>query len=116
MNSAKYNMICPQGSTFVKELTWKIEDTPVNLSGYSARMQVREKYSTPYTTIDLNSEEDGGISLGEESGTILIYINSEITESTFAKEYVYDLKIIDPSGDVFRIIEGKFIVTPEVTR
>jgi hypothetical protein len=32
-----------------------------------------------------------------------------------AKDYVYDLELVS-GGNVYRIIEGKFTVTPEVTR
>jgi mannose-6-phosphate isomerase-like protein (cupin superfamily) len=63
----------------------------------------------------LNTENDG-IFLGGDEGTILIYVSAEETQLIIAKEYVYDLEIMSPSEEVYRIMEGKFIVTPEVTR
>lgn len=115
MTPGKYNFICPQGATFSQELTWKIDENPVNLSGYSARMQVREKHSSDTKILDLSSQ-DGDITLGGSDGTILIEIPANDTESIIAKEYVYDIELISSSSIVTRIIEGKFIVTPEVTR
>jgi hypothetical protein len=114
MIPGKYNFICPQGSTFSKELTWKIENDPVNLDTYTARMQVREKYASKAAIVNINTE-NGGITLGGSDGKIYLYITDEQTKNIVAKDYVYDLEMISAS-EVTRIIEGKFIVTPEVTR
>ena len=114
MTPGKYNFICPQGSTFSKQLTWQIDDKPVDLTSYTARMQVREKYSSPTKILDLTTE-NGGIFLGGDEGTILINVDTTETENIVAKCYVYDLELIS-SSTVTRLIEGQFMVTPEVTR
>lgn len=114
MTPGKYNMICPQGATFSKQLTYTIDSVPVDLDTYTARMQVREKYTSKTAIITLTTENEG-IVLGGENGTIDIYISDESTANFTAKDYVYDLELIS-SGNVYRLIEGKFIVTPEVTR
>lgn len=114
MNPGKYNMICPQGTTFAKQLTYSIDSVPVDLTGYTARMQVREKHVSKTSIVNINTE-NGGIVLGGEDGTIDLYISNEVTSLFVAKDYVYDLELIS-SENVYRLIEGKFIVTPEVTR
>jgi hypothetical protein len=114
MKPGKYNMVCPQGSTFSKQLTYTIDDSPVDLTTYSARMQVRAKHSSPSALVSLNTE-NSGISLGGEEGTISILINASVTEKFTPKTYVYDIELIS-SSEVYRILEGQFIVTPEVTR
>jgi len=114
MIPAKYNMVCPQGSTFQKTLTYIINDVPVDLTSYTARMQIREKHSSTAVIVQIDSLI-GGIALGA-GGTIDLVIQSAVTEDFIAKEYVYDIEIISSTGVVTRIIEGKFIVTPEVTR
>jgi hypothetical protein len=113
MKPGKYNFVCPQGSTFSKTLTWTIDNNPVNLQGYSARMQVRQKYSSKVANVDINTE-NGGISL-DDKGNINLFISALETENIYAREYLYDLELVIGS-EVTRIIEGKFIVTPEVTR
>ena len=45
MVPGKYNIVCPQGSTLVQELTYSVNNVAVDLAGYSAAMQVREKQS-----------------------------------------------------------------------
>jgi hypothetical protein len=114
MTPGKYNMICPQGATFSKTLTWKIDDVPVNLLGYTARMQAKDKHKSTCAPILNVTTENNGITLGGSEGTIDIIISAEETSGFYAKEYVYDLELAS-EGIVYRLIEGKFIVTPEVT-
>jgi hypothetical protein len=114
MKPGKYNMVCPQGSTFSKRLTWTIEEVPVDLSTYTARMQARVSYDNKCDPIFTIDTENGGITLDDE-GNIDLLISAEETESFVAREYVYDIELISTSI-VTRLIEGKFIVTPEVTR
>jgi hypothetical protein len=114
MTPGKYNFVCPQGATFSKQLTWTIDGDPVDLTTFTARMQVREKYTSPKTILNLNTENDG-IFLGGTDGTVQIEISATQTSVIVPKEYVYDLELIS-SSTVTRLIEGKFKVTPEVTR
>ena len=114
MIPGKYNMICPQGATFSQELTWLVNEVPVNLTGFLARMQVREKHTSPTTVLSLVSPSN--ITLGASAGTIDINVSASATAQLVPKEYVYDVEMVSSSNIVSRIIEGKFIVTPEVTR
>ena len=114
MTPGKYNFVCPQGTTFSNQLIWAVEDEPVDLTTYTARMQVREKYTSTQKILDLTTE-NGGISLGGDQGTIDLNINAETSAGIVAKTYVYDLELVS-SSVVTRLLEGKFIVTPEVTR
>lgn len=115
MIPGKYNMVCPQGSTFNQQLTYIIDDVAVDLTAYTARMKVKEKHTSTSSKFNLNTENDG-IVLGGSLGTIVLFISDTDTAACTAKEYVYDLEIVSSSNIVTRLIEGKFIVTPEVTR
>jgi hypothetical protein len=109
------NLLCPQGSTFSKQITYKIDDVPVDLSGYSSRLQVRQNHYSTTTILDLASPTNG-ITLGGSAGTINILISASATSLISAGNFLYDLELESSSGVVGRIIEGAFIVTPEVTR
>jgi hypothetical protein len=115
MRPGKYNFICPQGATFSKQLSYLIDSIPVDLTGYTARMQVREKASNSTKILNLTTENDG-IILGGCSGTIKINVDADTTSEIYAKTYVYDLELVSSENFVVRLIEGQFIVTPEVTR
>ena len=113
MTPAKYNMICSQGATFSKRLTWTIDDVAVDLTGYTARMQAKASYKNTCDPILNITTENGGITL-DSLGNIDLLITSDVTEGFVAREYVYDLEL-DSGSEVYRVVEGKFIVTPEVT-
>ena len=114
MTPGRVNFLCPQGSTFSRRLTYKIDDIPVNLTGYSSRLQVRE---THYDTETIASLVSGsGITLGGSAGTIDILIAASATALFDAGTWVYDLEIESTNGTIDRLVEGNFIVTPEVTR
>lgn len=112
MTPGKYNMICPQGTTFTKRLTWTIDDIPVDLTGYTAAMQAKVSYSNKRELIFSITTENDGISVDSE-GNIDLVIESNITENFIPREYVYDLEL-EKNNTVYRILQGKFIVTPRV--
>jgi hypothetical protein len=114
MTPGQVNFLCPQGSTFLKTITYKIDDVPVDLSGYSSRLQVRKTHYTNDLIVNLTSAS--GITLGGSAGTIELLISDETTATFPAGTWVYDLEVESSSGITDRLIEGNFIVTPEVTR
>lgn len=114
MIPGKYNIVCPQGSTFQQQLIYKIDDVVVDLTGYDARMQVREKHTSKSSVLDLNVS-NGGLAV-DSQGAIDITISATTTAALIAKEYVYDIEIISSGSVVTRLLEGRFMVTPEVTR
>ena len=69
MTPGRYNFTCPQGTTLRTILTYKLDETPVDITGYSARLQVRETYESDEYIIELTNT-NGGITLGGSAGTI----------------------------------------------
>jgi hypothetical protein len=115
MNPGVVSLVCPQGATFQKTLTYKIGRNPVDITGWTARMQVRERYEAESVLLNITTE-NGGITLGGRAGTIDLYVSDEVTAGFIVGPHVYDLELINTTGEVTRLIEGKFSVTPEVTR
>lgn len=115
LTPGRVNLLCPQGSTFSKNITFKIDETPVDLTGYSSRLQVRENYYSVNTIISLLSS-GSGITLGGSAGTITLFINDDITKDFPPGDWVYDLEIESGNGTTDRLLEGNFIITPEVSR
>jgi hypothetical protein len=115
MTPGQVNLVCPQGSTFRKTLSVLVDEDPINFTGYSSRMQVRESFISEDTLLNLLSN-GGGLSMGGSAGTIDIFVDNDTTSSLPAGEWVYDLEVESSGGLVNRIIEGVFYVTPEVTR
>jgi hypothetical protein len=109
-------MVLEQGATFNLVVTWRNPDqTPINLLGYSAKMQVRpSKGSTD--VIATFSTDDDTIVLGGNLGTIMFDVAPEATAQLPAGVYVYDLEMRSSGGQVTRLLEGAFTIDAEVTR
>jgi len=136
MVAGKYKIICQQGSTFDLQLTLQYtnpdyatgcggaevcpEFLPWDLTGYTARMQVRKYMESSTTIAQLTTENlsTNRITLGNpdpEDGTITLFMRAEDTRSITVSG-VYDIEIISPSNEVDRILQGEFVLSPEVTR
>lgn len=114
--AATYGLTIDQGATYSQTLTWKNPSkVPINLSGYTARMQIRGKRTSQSVSFSLTTE-NGGITLGDADGTIDLYISATDSASLAVGTYVYDLELITPSGSVVRLLMGNFVVRGEVTR
>lgn len=101
-----------QGATFVLKLQWLDEDdNPVDLTGASVSMQIRESVdaSTKLYTVSQ-------FSITEAEGKVEITIPDTDTEQ-FDWEYgVYDLLVTRPSGRVDPITRGAVGVKKAITR
>lgn len=106
-----------KGATFLWNLTWKDNTgTPINLTGYTARMQVRHTINSTEKLLDMTTE-NGGIVLGGALGTIAITGSATATAAIAdnIKSGVYDLELVNGSI-VKRLMEGEAEISPEVTR
>lgn len=119
MPAGTYDILVEQGSLFTLDLVYKEADgTPIDLTGWSARMQIRAKAGSPDPATLEFSTDDGSIVLGGALGTIHVEAPATATADVTIKKGAYDLELIPPSGeaDAFRLIEGIVTVSPEVTR
>lgn len=113
---AQKNLVIPAGSTWSQIATWKTGDppVPVNLSGYSARMQIRQTHGSG-VVFELTTS-NGRIALGTTNGQITLSAAAVDTAALAAGLYIYDLELISPNGSVTRLLQGSVTVSPEVTR
>lgn len=88
---------------------------PMDLTGYTARMQIRETLAATTTLVSLTTE-NGGITLGGTAGTIELLIAATATDDFTATRAVYDLEVINGAGKVTAILEGSIVLSTEVTR
>lgn len=103
-----------QGATF--ELVFIYQDelgNPIDLTGMTARMQLRRQYKSPEVLIEL-SNANGRIIFDPYAGKITLRIAATDTEGLTGSG-VYDLELIDGST-VNRLLEGSFIICNEVTK
>jgi hypothetical protein len=113
INPGLYDLVCPQGASFDKTFTYSIGGTAVNLTGYTAAMQVREYADASTTLVSLTN--GSGITLGGTAGTIDVAISAAVTAGVAAGSYTYDLELYSGSTAI-RLLQGAFNVTAGVTR
>jgi hypothetical protein len=89
MAASKFKISVDQGSTYRRTITWKAGTpaVPVDLTGCTAMLQMREKIESPAVLYELISPAA-----------------------------VYDLEITFPDMSVRRLLSGSVSVSPEVTR
>lgn len=120
MTAGKHRFVVLQGSTFAQTLYLKdANGAPIDLTGYSARMQARASHESTEKVVDLDTAGLGGIVLqvGGALNRLDILIEATNTVNLPAPFLgVYDLEVEDGSGVVSRLLEGQLRITPEVTR
>jgi hypothetical protein len=106
-----------QGETYNEVVTWKTGTpaTPVDLTGCTARLQVRPTIDSATALLSLTTE-NGGLVLGNNLGTVRRIISAAATAAFSWDSGVYDLEIIFPDGTVRRLLAGTVSVSKEVTR
>ena len=122
MAAGRYSFTIEQGSTTNFTIVYTDSNgTPINLTGYSSKMQIRPYVGSPNVIITLSSSlnADGtGLNMSNAaSGAIGIYIASCTSSQFTFNEAVYDLDIISGSNCPYvnRILEGKVKLSKEVT-
>lgn len=115
----RVNLSIDQGSDFDRTFTLKNgpaeSRTPVDLTGYTARMQVRQDIDDEDPLLELTTE-NGGIVLGDAAGTIQLVLTATQTAGLDFDSAVYDLELVSGAGRVRRLMRGVVTLSREVTR
>ena len=126
MAAGKYSFIIEQGATTNLNIQWTDSSgSAVDLTGYSARMQIRPGIEASDVHISLLSDlqPDGtGLNLSGsngvtpvESGSIGIYISAYSSSLLNFNEAYYDLEMVS-GREVTRLLEGRVKLSKNVTR
>lgn len=126
MPAGRYSFTIEQGATTSFQLQYSDSDgNPVDLTGYQARMQIRETIPSTVIICSLSSslDSDGtGLNLSGSSGTlplasgsIGVYISAASSSNFDFDSAVYDIELVDGS-EVVRLVQGRIKLDKEVTR
>ena len=112
MTAANYNLIIDQGSDFAIQLTLSEAGNVKDLTGYSARGQLRSKKT------DENIAATFVCTITDATnGVLTMELANASTAGLSAGIYYYDLELYTADdANVTRLIEGQATVTQEVTR
>jgi hypothetical protein len=115
-----YNFCIDQFATLTRIFTWFAgqccgaagsQPAPVDLTGYTASMQIKPYPLSSVVFYDASSD----ITLGGIDGTIMLVIPAEETADFTWWNGVYDLLLTAPNGNVTRLLSGTVSVCPGVT-
>lgn len=129
MAAGRYSFVIEQGATVNFQITYTDSNgTPVDLTGYQARMQIRPSIGSNDVYITLSSSLDPcgtGLNLSGSnsinpptSGTIGVYISAISSSQLDFTQGVYDLELATGSGDCYvvtRLLEGEVRLSKNVT-
>jgi hypothetical protein len=109
------NLLIFQGASYSKTFTWTDDDDqPVDLTGYTALLQVQPHSGSETVLLELSTDDDT-ITLGDEEGTIILTLDAEATGALDFSWGHYDLLLTSPD-DVTRLLQGTCRLSPAITR
>lgn len=118
--AVKHDITIEQGASFVWGFTVYEADgvTPVSNSGWTARLQIRNNYADQATgAAYVSLTQASGITLGGSNGAVTIRLTPSQTQGlTFTEPAYYDLELVEATGTVHRIFQGRAHLSREVTR
>lgn len=114
-----YNVEIDQGADWFLNVNYDNPNgTPVDISDYTAALQLRSLPEDPTAVLTLTTENDGITITGAE-GLVAMHATATQTRAIDEGTYYYDLEITSPATPVAvvtRLVQGQAVVSPEVTR
>lgn len=113
-NQCDIDIVLYQGKTVNFEVIWG-GATPIDVTGYSAKLQARTSAAAASPMVTFQSPSSG-ITVGTTDGKFTISMTATATAALTAAVGIYDFEIISPAGAVYLVMSGKFKIEAEVTR
>lgn len=117
MAAGKLDLMIEKGATFNKHLEYKDNTkTPIDLTGYTARMQVRKSAQSSTIIVELTTE-NSRITITPLTGEIDLFISgADTTAITERGNAVYDLELVEAGGEPLKLVRGTVSFIEEVTK
>ena len=107
-----------KGSTYVRQFQFTIGDLPWDLTGYTAKMQIRKSAPETYAPITLSTYPGQGLIIDGPAGIITMTLTATQTGTLLPSSAVYDMEVY-LGGVTTRVVEGRIFGDPvhqQVTR
>ena len=111
----KYNLpTIPLGADVSFPISYKPGGTLVDLSTYTAKLQVRKTYGSP-VLVELSTADSSIVLAAIAPNSVLWFLKEKTEDLTITEGMQYDLEITSGSGIVTRVLEGSFSVSKQIT-
>ena len=94
-------------------LLWQHDDSPYDITGASARMQIRKHANDPSPWITLTSAPSGGITVLGPEGILDIKIAADVLDQE--GRWVYDVQLTEADSTKSTLVYGPFVISEDVT-
>jgi hypothetical protein len=109
------NFEVDQNATFSFILEYKDDnDNAIDLTGASAKMQIRDTKGGSKLAVTLTSPS-GGITINGPTGTLNIKMTPTQTNKLFYPKSSYDVMVVDSNGNKIKLLEGFMTLNRSVT-
>jgi hypothetical protein len=112
MITAKWNLSIQQGESVRRDFQLLSgNNTPLNLSAYTATSEIRVSHTSPSASAVFTASIPDPV-----DGTLRLELSPTDCLALTGSCYFYDIRLDDSSGSVLYPIEGKITVSPSITR
>jgi hypothetical protein len=107
-----------QGTAYTKtfQLKQAADDTPVDITGWTLQLQVRDNVNDTDALVDLDTDNGGIVILDAEAGRFEIIFSAANTAAMNLGKMVFDMLRTDADPGPVWIMGGRFQVKKPVTR
>ena len=106
---ARYDLTIYKGSTYRKTAWFKRNKAAIDLTGYTAKAQIRPSVNSKTLISEFSVE------IVPAQGALTLCLQADETEILNPGTYEWDLQLIDPYGNVYYYLYGKTNVIGRVT-
>lgn len=109
------NLTINKGSGYRINFTLSKDGGPVDLTGYSLRGQIRPSATSSQVLLNMTS---ANLLLKIDNSNSLIVMNlpESFTRRVSETYAVYDIELLNPTADAYKIVTGLITFIPEVTQ
>ena len=110
------NFEVDQGTTFSFQIDYVANDevTPIDLTGSSAKLQVRDTKGGSKLAFTLTSPTSG-ITIDGPNGKLNVKMTPTQTNKLFYPKSSYDIMVVDSNGNRIKLLEGFLTLSRSVT-
>lgn len=104
-----------RGDTLEFSVQWLDQNQdPIDVTSYTAKLQVREKTASPDPP-EVELTEIAGITLLADGNIEVKFEAADTLFPNLKRSGVYDLELTSPGGDVTTLLSGTIAITDDVT-
>jgi hypothetical protein len=113
MQAGTYHIHVTQATLYEKTWTWSNGGSPVDLTGYHAKLKTQADGVQVMALTDVLDGTGNGLTIGGSDGTVSIVLKTAKSQAFTFTRGNYELQLTRPDGEDIPFLEGGFYVESE---